>query len=87
MEIFLNIIPQHLIHIEIRRIVKYIQTFGTVLKNICKIKIAIAVFIDNKMDFIAIMTSQKTNQPMPYWSEETRKVWHDGNGGKLKLSY
>ena len=32
-EIFLNIIPQHFIRTEIRRIVKYIQTIGAAFKK------------------------------------------------------
>ena len=74
MEIFFDIIPQHLIRIEIRRIIKHIQTFGAALKTFAIPKIALAVIIDNKMDFLAIMISQKTNQPMLYWREKTRKV-------------
>ena len=34
------------------------------------------------MGFTAIMIPQKTNQPMRYWSEKIRKVWHAQNGGK-----
>ena len=33
MEILLNITPQHFICTEIRRIIKHIKTFGTVLKK------------------------------------------------------
>ena len=33
-EIFLNIIPQHLIRTGIRRIIKHIQTFGVALKEL-----------------------------------------------------
>ena len=38
MEIFLNIIPQHFIRTENRRIIKHVQTFGAALKNICNIR-------------------------------------------------
>ena len=31
------------------------------------------------MDFTANMISQKTNQPMLYWSEKAKKVLHDQN--------
>ena len=38
MEIFLNIIPQHFIRTEIRRIIKHIQRFGAALKTFCNNK-------------------------------------------------
>ena len=68
MKTFLNVIPQHFIRTEISRIIKHIQTFGDALKTfaISKITIAIVIILDNKMNFTAIMISQKTNQPMQY---------------------
>ena len=80
MEIFLNIIPQRFIRTENRRIIKHIQTFGAALKNICNIKNCYCYC--DYCDFTAITIPQKTNQPMQYWSEKIRKVWHDQNGGK-----
>ena len=47
-----------------------------------KSKVAIAISLNNKMDFTAIMIPQKTNQQMQYWSEKIRTAWHDQNGGK-----
>ena len=82
MEIFLNIIPQHLICTEIRWISKHIQTFGAALKNFCNIKNCYCWYF-NKMDFTAIMVAQKTNQPILYCSEKTKKVWHDQNRIKI----
>ena len=35
------------------------------------------------MDFTAIMVAQKTNQPMLYCSEKTKKVWHNQNRIKI----
>ena len=59
MKIILNVLPQHFIPNEIRRVIKHIQTFGAALKN-C---FAIVLIFDNKMDFTAIMIPQKINQP------------------------
>ena len=80
MEIFLNIIPQHFICTEIRRIIKHIQRFGAALKNICNIKNCYCYH--DYCEFTAIMSPQKTNQPIQYLSEKARKVWHDQNDEK-----
>ena len=83
MEIFLNIIPQHFIRTEIRRIIKYIQTIGAALKKFFQYqKLLLLLFQIMKWVFTAIMIPQKTNQPMQYWSEKIRKMWHAQNGGK-----
>ena len=78
-EIFLNIIPRF-IRTENKRIVKHIQTFGAAFKNISNIKNCYCYC--DYCDFTAIMIPQKSNQPMQYWSEKIRTVWHDRNGGK-----
>ena len=42
----------------------------------------LALFIDNKTDFKAIMLSQNTHQPMQYWVEKKifRIIKMRGNG-------
>ena len=69
MERFLNIIPQHLIRTEIRRINTFKHS-ELPWKTFAISKIAIAIIFYNKMDFTAIMVLQKTNQPMLYWIEK-----------------
>ena len=64
MEIFLNIIPQHVICTENIRIIKHIQTIGAALKNICNIKNC--YWYLDYCDFTSIMILQKTNQLMQY---------------------
>ena len=74
MKILFNII-EHFIRTENRRIIKYIQTFGAALKNICNIKNCYCY--SDYCDFTAIMSPQKTNQTMQHWSKKIRKVWHE----------
>ena len=78
-EPFLNIVPKHFTRTEITRIIKHIRIFRAALKNICNTKNCYCHC--DFCDFTSIMIPQKTNQPIQYWCEKIRKLWHNQNSG------
>ena len=85
MEMFLNIISQHFICTEIRRIINHIQTLGAAFKKICNIKNCYCYCNYCESIIVVIQSLEESGLSIKGISERIKNESKEQKGGFLML--